>query len=62
MEFKYRKNYLGQTLSTPFILLMIVPIIFLDICLEIYHQICFRLLKIQIIKRGEYIEIDRYYL
>ena len=62
MEFKYKKNYLGQTLSAPFIISMIVPIVFLDIVLEIYHQISFRLLKIPIIKRCSYVKVDRHKL
>ncbi len=62
MEFKNKKNYLGQTLSTPFILFIAIPIVILDISLEIYHQISFRLLKIPIIKRSSYIKIDRYKL
>ena len=49
MEFKNKKNYLGQTLSTPFILFIAIPIVILDISLEIYHQISFRLLKDRLI-------------
>ena len=62
MEFKYKKNYLGQVLSAPFIFFMIVPIVFLDITFETYHQICFRLLKIPLVKRSAYIKIDRHKL
>lgn len=62
MEFKIKKNYFGQTLSAPFILIMIFPIIFMDFMLEIYHHITFRLLKIPLIKRSKYIKIDRHKL
>lgn len=41
---------------------MIVPAVFLDICLFIYQQICFRLYGIPLVKRSEYIVFDRRYL
>ncbi len=66
----YRKEYvkdpmhmaLRYTLSAPFIYAMIVPAVFLDVCLEIYHRICFVLYKLPYVKRSEYIKIDRHKL
>jgi len=49
-------------LSIPFIYPMIVPLIFFDISMEIFHQICFRLYNLPLIKRSQYIKIDRYKL
>lgn len=49
-------------LSAPFIYSMIFPAILFDIWLEIYHHICFRLYKIPIVKRSEYIIFDRVHL
>jgi hypothetical protein len=46
----------------PVIYSMIFPLVIFDFCLEIYHQICFRLYKIPIIKRSSYIRIDRHKL
>ncbi len=34
----------------------------LDIFLEVYHNICFRLYKIPLVKRASYISIDRHKL
>lgn len=38
---------------------MILPIIILDLFLEIYHRICFLLYKLPYVKRSTYIKIDR---
>lgn len=49
-------------ISAPFIYGMIIPAVFLDICLFIYQQTCFRLYGIPFVKRSEYIVFDRKYL
>ena len=49
-------------LSTPFIYMMIFPLIILDIFLELYHRITFRLYDIPLVIRSEYIKFDRYKL
>jgi len=60
MEYKkYPERFFRHTISMPFIYAMIIPLILFDICLEIYHQICFRLYKISIVDRSKYIKIDR---
>ena len=38
---------------------MLIPIVFFDISLEIYHRICFWIYGISYIKRSEYISLDR---
>lgn len=45
--------------AAPFILTMIVPLVFLDITMEIYHHIAFPLYGIPINRRSNYIRIDR---
>lgn len=45
--------------STPFIYGMIVPAIIWHLSLEIYHQICFRLYGIPLVKPNEYFIYDR---
>ena len=55
-HFFIRVNYL---LSFPFIAGLIIPLVFVDICGEIYHRICFPLYGIPYIKRKNYIKIDR---
>lgn len=49
-------------LSAPFIYAMIVPLVFLDISLTIYQQICFRIYGIPLVKRADYFVIDRHLL
>jgi len=48
--------------SIPFIYLMLIPIILLDIFIEMYHLICFPLYGIPYVKRKDYIHIDRHKL
>lgn len=45
-----------------FLWVLIVPLVILDIFGELYHRIGFRLCKIPLVKRSEYIKIDRHKL
>ena len=56
---KYPERFYRHTASMPFIYFMIFPIAFLDLCLEIYQQVCFRLYGLPTIDRTKYIKIDR---
>lgn len=49
-------------LSMPFIYLMIVPFLFLDLCLEVYHHVCFPLFGMSLVKRSQYFIFDRHKL
>ena len=49
-------------LSAPFIYMMIIPFVILDIFLEVYHRVCFTLYGIPKVKRSNYIVIDRHKL
>ena len=70
MERLLDKDYLVQYLSSairhltsmPFIYVMIFPLLFFDIFLEIYHHVCFPLYRLPLIKRANYIKIDRHKL
>lgn len=53
---------LRHFISIPFIYIVIVPTIFMDIFLELYHRICFPLYGIEYVKRRNYIKIDRHKL
>ena len=53
---------LRHTASIPFIYGVGVSLIFMHICLEIYHQIAFRLYRIDLVDYKKYIKIDRYKL
>lgn len=52
LNFKY-------ILSMPFIYGMAVPASFMHLCLEIYHQVCFRIYGIPLVNRKEFFIYDR---
>ncbi len=49
-------------LTSPFIYMMIIPAVILDIFVTVYHEINFRVYKISLVKRSDYIVFDRQYL
>lgn len=51
-----------HALSLPFIYMMIIPAVILDICLTVYHAVAFPLYKIPKVKRSDYIIYDRKFL
>jgi len=59
MDYKryYKKRFFGHLISMPFIWAILPFILFLDLVVEIYHQICFPIYKINKVKRSEYILI-----
>jgi len=46
-------------ISAPFIYAMLVPLVLFDVCLEIYHHVCFPLYGIAVVPRSRYVRIDR---
>ena len=63
MEYiKYQNKRWRHLISALFIYSMAIPLIFFDANIEIYHNICFRLYRIPLVKRSKYIKIDRYKL
>jgi hypothetical protein len=56
---KYPERLYRHTASMPFIYFMILPIAFLDLCLLIYHHVCFRLYKLPLLRHATYVKIDR---
>ena len=48
--------------SAPLIYGMIIPLLAFDLCLSIYHSICFRLYRIPRVRRRDYIVVDRHHL
>ena|SRR3989344_5373133 len=62
MEHLRYKRFFRHLLSAPFIYIMIVPLVFLDFFIEIYHRICFPLYGIEYVKRSNYVRIDRHKL
>lgn len=63
MNYKHHQDrLLRHIMGMPFIYLMIVPLIILDIFLEFYHRICFPLYGLKLINRSQYIKLDRHKL
>lgn len=55
----YPERAVRHTLSVPIIWMVLIPIVFLDVAIEIYHRICFPLFGLPIINRAQFIRIDR---
>jgi len=53
---------IGAHVSAPFVYGMAFPIAILDICLFIYQAVCFRLWKVDRVRREDYVVIDRHHL
>ena len=63
MRFKKNKSKrIAHRVSTPFVYLMLAPIIISHISIELYQNICFRFWGISLVKRRKYIKIDRHKL
>lgn len=54
---RWPTHRLAYLASTPFIYGMIVPLLMLDLCAEIYQRVCFPLYGLPCIKREEYIRV-----
>jgi hypothetical protein len=52
------KKAVSGICAGPIIVLLIIPIVITDICVEIYHRICFPIYGIQYVKRSRYIRIS----
>lgn len=60
MQFRKEPDrFVKHFLSMPFIYMMIIPTVILDVFLEGYHHICFRLYGLRLVDRSQYIRIDR---
>lgn len=60
MEFRlHQERFLRHVASMPFIYIMIIPIVLLDIFIEMYHRVCFPLYGIPLLERKAYIRLDR---
>ena len=53
---------LGNLAVAPIIYAMIIPLAFLDLCVFLYENICFRVYGIPIVPRKKYFVIDRHHL
>ena len=63
MKHKQQPNKrIRHILSIPFIYGLLPLFLVLDLCIEIYHHVCFHLYTIPLIVRQDYIKIDRHKL
>lgn len=65
MKYHFHRRFIDwflNVLYTPFVLLMLPSLVILDVSLEIYHQVGFRLLGIPRVRRWDYIRVDRHKL
>ncbi len=53
------KAEVREILSAPFIYMMIIPAVILDLFLFLYQNTAIRLYKIPLVKRSDYIKLDR---
>lgn len=56
------KAPLSFILTAPVIYGMIVPLVVLDLTITLYQHICFRVYRIPLVKRSDYLVIDRHHL
>lgn len=55
-------RYYARIATAPLIFGLIVPLVFLDICIEFYHRIAFPIYGLPLIERRKYIALDRHRL
>lgn len=53
---------LAYVLSAPVIYSMSVPLVILDLSVTLYQHICFRIYRIPLVRRSDYLVIDRHHL
>ncbi len=51
-----------HVVSAPFIFAVIIPLVIFDFFIEVYHRICFPLYRIELVRRRDYVKIDRHKL
>lgn len=63
MQYLQHKNrFIRHVAAGLFIYPVFIPLLLLDISMEIYHQVCFRLFRLPLNKRSKYFKIDRHRL
>ncbi len=58
LQFMRESGFL-ETVTSPFIYSLILPLALLDLFAFVYQQVCFRVYRIPIVPRGRYIVMDR---
>ncbi len=57
-----RTSKVPYILTAPLIYSLIVPFVLIDVFVTVYQQVCFRVYGIPLVKRSEYVVMDRKYL
>jgi hypothetical protein len=57
-----RQSQVRSILSIPFIYALALPLLALDLAVTCYQGVCFRLYRIAMVERSDYIAIDRHHL
>ena len=58
----FAESSLLTILTAPIIWACLIPAIFLDVFVSVYHAICFRIYGIPLVRRSDYIVVDRHSL
>ncbi len=61
-QYTFLSRLFRHLCAMPFIYAMIIPIVILDVFLEIYHRIAFPFYRLKYVKRSRYIAVDRHKL
>lgn len=61
LRFMRTSNFF-YVLTAPLIYSLIVPLVLLDAFITLYQQVCFRIYGIPLVKRSDYVVMDRKYL
>lgn len=59
MQFKKEQSTFRHALSIPFIWSVLIPLVFLDMMIELYHRVCFPLYGLKLVDRSAFICVDR---
>jgi len=59
---RYPERFIKHLISAPFIYMVFVGFVVLDVLVELYHRICFPLYGLPLVDRKKYIKFDRHHL
>ena len=57
-----RTTPLSHLLSAPIIYGVLIPLLLLDLAISLYQQVCFRIYRIPLVRRSDYMIVDRHHL
>jgi hypothetical protein len=62
MDYIKSNRPIRQLISMPIIWSLLIPLVLIDVWIELYHRICFALYGLEYVKRSDYVRIDRHKL